>query len=49
VVSGAAGQHGPIGIQVVCTGAMRVRVTFLSGTPLVIEGVFFGPSSPISC
>jgi hypothetical protein len=25
-------------------GAMRVRVTFLSGTPLVIEGLFFGPA-----
>jgi hypothetical protein len=31
------------------TGAMRVRVTFLSGTPLVIEGLFFGPSGAISC
>jgi hypothetical protein len=30
-------------------GAMRVRVTFLSGTPLVIEGLFFGPPVAISC
>lgn len=31
------------------TGAMRVRVTFLSGTPLVIEAIFFGPPGTISC
>lgn len=30
-------------------GVMRVRVTFLSGTPLVIDGIFGGPPASVSC
>lgn len=30
-------------------GVMRVRVTFLSGSPLVIDGIFGGPPASVSC